>query len=207
MLPGSARGHLEVEMAVLMLLELPGATREQYDRANEILGIRSDDDAPDGLISHAAGLTDDGMVVVDIWESAESLERFFEERDVEAAMNEAGADLGEPRVLPVHNHSEGSGTEPGVLMIAEIDDFGTDTYDRMTTGMEGHQPGGTHPAVYHAAAVNESGGMVIVDIWESPEAFGKYAQEQIAPAGEAAGMAPFEPRFVPVHRRIKGQTA
>ena len=194
-------------MAVLMLLGLPGATPDQYDRANEILGIAGDDDAPEGLISHAAGLTDEGMVIVDVWDSAESLERFFEEREVQAAMNEAGAELGEPRVLPVHNHSAGSGSDPAVLMIAEVDDFGTDTYDRMTATMEGHGPGATHPAVYHAAAVSESGGMVIVDIWESPEAFGKYAQEQIAPAGEQAGMTPFEPQFVPVHRRIKGQSA
>ena len=90
-------------------------------------------------------------------------------------------------------------------MIAEVDDFGTDTYDQMTAGMEGH---GTdaHPAVYHAAAVGEDGGMVIVDIGKSPEAFGRFAEESIAPAGEEAGVAPFEPRFVPVHRRIKGQS-
>ena len=194
-------------MAVLMMLELPGATPEQYDRANEILGIAGDEDAPDGLISHAAGLTDEGMVIVDVWDSAESLERFFEGRGVADAMKQAGAELGEPRVLPVHSQFEGGGSEPAVLMIAEVDDFGTDTYDRMTATMEGHGPGATHPAVYHAAAVSESGGMVIVDIWESPEAFGKYAQEQIAPAGEEAGMEPFEPRFVPVHRRIKGQSA
>jgi heme-degrading monooxygenase HmoA len=193
-------------MAVLMMLELPGATPEQYDRANEILGIAGDEDAPDGLISHAAGLTDEGMVIVDVWDSPESLERFFEGRGVADAMKQAGAEPGEPRVLPVHNQFEGGGSEPAVLMIAEIDDFGTDTYDQMTAGMEGH---GTpaHPAVHHVAAVDESGGgMVIVDIWESPEAFGKFAEESIAPAGEEAGMAPFEPQFVPVHRRIKGQS-
>jgi len=193
-------------MAVLMMLELPGATPEQYDRANEILGIAGDDDAPEGLISHAAGLTDEGMVIVDVWDSAESLERFFEEREVQAAMNEAGAELGEPRVLPVHNEFEGGGSDAGVLMIAELDDFDTDTYDQMASGMEGHGSA-EHPAVYHAAAVTDGGGMVIVDIWESPDAFGKFAQEQIAPAGEEAGMAPLEPRFVPVHRRIKGHSA
>jgi heme-degrading monooxygenase HmoA len=193
-------------MAVLMMLELPGATPDQYDRANEILGIAGDADAPEGLISHAAGLTDEGMVIVDVWDSAESLERFFEEREVQAAMNEAGAELGEPRVLPVHNQFEGGGSEPAVLMIAELDDLDTGTYDQMASGMEGHGTA-AHPSVHHAAAVTDGGGMVIVDIWESPEAFGKFAQEQIAPAGEEAGMTPFEPRFVPVHRRIKGQSA
>ena len=192
-------------MAVLMVLDLPGATLEQYDRTNEILGIHGDADAPAGLISHAAGPTDDGIVVVDVWESGETLQSFFEGRGVARAMEEAGAPAAEPRVLPVHNHFEGGGSKAGVLMLAELDDFGPDTYDAMTATMTAHTPeGDTHPAVHHVAAVTESGGMLIVDIWESPEAFGAFAQEAIAPAGEQAGMAPFEPRFVPIHNRIKG---
>ena len=192
-------------MAVLMVLDIPGATLEQYDRTNEILGIHGDADAPAGLISHAAGPTDDGIVVVDVWESGETLQSFFEGRGVARAMEEAGAPAAEPRVLPVHNHFEGGGSKAGVLMLAELDDFGTDTYDAMTATMTAHTPeGDNHPAVHHAAAVTEGGGMLIVDIWESPEAFGAFAQEAIAPAGEQAGMAPFEPRFVPIHNRIKG---
>ena len=192
-------------MAVLMVLDLPGATLEQYDRTNEILGIHGDADAPAGLISHAAGPTDDGIVVVDVWESGEALQSFFEGRGVARAMEEAGAPAAEPRVLPVHNHFEGGGSKAGVLMLAELDDFGPDTYDAMTATMTAHTPEGDgHPAVHHAAAVTESGGMLIVDIWESPETFGAFAQEAIAPAGEQAGMGPFEPRFVPIHNRIKG---
>ena len=192
-------------MAVLMVLDIPGATLEQYDRTNEILGIHGDADAPAGLISHAAGPTDDGIVVVDVWESGEALQSFFEGRGVARAMEEAGAPAAEPRVLPVHNHFEGGGSKAGVLMLAELDDFGTDTYDAMATTMNAHIPeDDTHPAVHHAAAVTESGGMLIVDIWESPEAFGAFAQAALAPAGEAAGVDPFEPRFVPVYKRIKG---
>jgi len=192
-------------MAVLMVLDLPGATLEQYDRTNEILGIHGDEDAPDGLISHAAGPTDDGVLVVDVWESGEALQSFFDGRGVARAMQEAGAPPGEPRVLPLHNHFEGGGARAGVLMLAELDDFATDTYDAMAATLTAHTPeDDTHPAVHHAAAVTESGGMLIVDIWESPEAFGAFAQEALAPAGEAAGIDPFEPRFVPIHNRIKG---
>jgi hypothetical protein len=189
-------------MAVLMMLELPGATIGQYERTNEILGISGDEDAPEGLISHAVGPTDDGILIADVWDSPESLERFFESAG--PAMGEAGAPDGEPRILPVHRHFEGGGTEAGVLMIAEIDDFGPDVYDDMVTTMEEHADPASHPAVQHTAAVTESGGLVVVDIWESPDAFGEYARTSIAPAGEAAGLEPFEPRFVPVHNRIKG---
>jgi heme-degrading monooxygenase HmoA len=193
-------------MAVLMVLDIPGATLEQYDRTNEILGIHGDEDAPAGLISHAAGPTDDGVLVVDVWESGEALHDFFEGRGVARAMQEAGApEPGEPRVLHVHSQFEGGGTKAGVLMLAELDDFSTDTYDAMAATLNAHIPeDDTHPAVHHAAAVTESGGMLVVDIWESPEAFGAFAQAALAPAGEAAGVDPFEPRFVPVHKRIKG---
>jgi hypothetical protein len=191
-------------MAVLMMLELPGATLEQYERTNEILEIAGDEDAPDGLISHVAGPTDDGILIVDVWDSPESLERFFEERGVGRAMQEAGAPEGEPRVLPVHNHFEGSGTNAGVLVIAEIDGFGPDVYDEMISSMDEHAAPGNHPSVQHTAAVTESGGVIVVDLWESPEAFGEFAQKAVAPAGEAVGLAPFEPRFVPVHNRLRG---
>ena len=191
-------------MAVLMILELPGATAEQYERTNEILGITSDEDAPEGLISHVAGVTDEGLLIVDVWDSPESLARFFEGEGVAQAMQEAGAPAGEPRVLPVHNHFEGAGVEAGVLMIAEIDDFGPDTYDDMVATMDAHAAPENHPATQHTAAVSESGGIVVVDLWESPEAFGEFAETAIAPAGETVGMAPFEPRFVPVHHRMTG---
>ena len=67
-------------MAVLMMLEVPGGTVEQYERANEIMGIKGDADAPEGLISHVAARTDEGIVIADVWASEGDLERFFEER-------------------------------------------------------------------------------------------------------------------------------
>jgi len=190
-------------MAVLMILELPGATVEQYERTNEILGISDDDSAPEGLISHHMGLTDDGLFVADVWDSPESLERFME--SVGPAMQEAGAPEGPPpRVLPVHNHFEGAGSDAAVIMIAEVDDLGPEGYDQMLAAMESHASPETHPAVQHTAAVTESGGIVVVDVWGSPEEFGEFAQSEIAPAAEEAGMGELEPRFVPVHNRLKG---
>jgi hypothetical protein len=47
----------------------------------------------------------------------------------------------------------------------------------------------------------------VLDLWESPEAFGKFAEEQIGPAGAKVGMGPVEPRILPVHNRIRGKAA
>jgi hypothetical protein len=53
-------------MAVLMIMESPGATTDQYEKVNEIMGIRGDEDAPEGLVQHVAAKSDDGIVIVDV---------------------------------------------------------------------------------------------------------------------------------------------
>jgi hypothetical protein len=197
-------------MSVLMVLEAPGATREEYDRANEILGIRGDEDAPEGLVQHVAAFDDDGLVIADVWESEEAIDRFFEER-LGAALEQAGIlgkSSGPARRLPVHNALSGIGSDANVLMLVELDGFGPDGYDRMVASMDAHVGDGSqHPCTTHAAARTESGGMLVADLWESPEAFGKFGEEQIGPAGAAAGLGPIEPRFIPVHHRIRGKAA
>ena len=64
-------------MAIVMRMEAPGATVEQYEALNEVIGV-DDDNPPDGLVIHVAGVTDDGMVVIDVWESEEKLNAFFD---------------------------------------------------------------------------------------------------------------------------------
>ncbi len=82
-------------MSVLMMLEVPGGTIEQYERANEIMGIAGDGDAPDGLLYHVAGRSDDGIVIADIWRSEDDFERFFSER-ASAALAKAGMPEAQP---------------------------------------------------------------------------------------------------------------
>ncbi len=193
-------------MPVLMMFEAPGMTTEQYDKVNEIMGIHGDEDEPEGLIDHVAGMDGDTLVVVDVWESADILGRFAEER-LQPAMAEAGVTpSSEPRVLPVHNRLPGNGTDAGVLVLIEIDDLGTDAYDQMSSTMEAHQPGGEgHPGVMHTAAKSESGGVLVADVWESPEAFAKFGEEQVGPAGAEVGLGPIDPRMVPVYNRTQGR--
>ena len=197
-------------MSVLMVMEAPGATPEEYDRTNEIMGIHGDEDAPEGLIQHVAAFDDEGLLIADVWESEEAIGRFYAER-LGAALKEAGiADKasGEPRRLPVHNALTGKGAEAGVVMMIEIEDLGTDAYDEMVSKMDAHTADGSqHPCTTHTAALREGGGVVVLDLWESPEAFGKFAEEQIGPAGAAVGLGPIEPRILPVHNRIRGKAA
>jgi len=190
-------------MSILMLLDAPGASVEAYDRTNELLDVRGNPDAPQGLISHCCAVDDKGLVVADVWDSEAALNRFFEER-LGAALAQAGIETAPPRIMRVHNLiRQGAGTVPGVLMIWEADGFTPEAYDAITSNMAAHVGDGSgHPAVSHVAATTESG-MVFADIWDSPESMGRFLKTEVGPA--AGGRLPeVEPRFARVHNRMLG---
>ncbi|MER8184935.1 hypothetical protein [Kitasatospora sp. NPDC094015] len=94
-------------MAVIIVHETPGVTREQYERVTDVLSggkgmVRSRADWPvPGLISHAAGPTDDGWIVVDVWESEEAFRSFAEQ--LMPALAEAGMPDVPPKIYPAAN--------------------------------------------------------------------------------------------------------
>jgi len=123
-------------------------------------------------------------------------------------MQDAGVPPMEPRILPVHNSSPGRGQHAGVLLLLETPGFGAKEYDEVVERMEAHGGDGTnHPAVSHAAAVGDDG-LVVADVWESPEAFGRFAETELGPAAAEAGhdLSGVQPRVVPVHYRLTGKS-
>ncbi len=64
-------------MAVGVLMEFPGVTREQYDQLVQDLDLSG---PPEGELIHVCGPTSDGgWRTVDVWESQEAFERFANE--------------------------------------------------------------------------------------------------------------------------------
>ncbi len=92
-------------MPILMVHDAPGGTQEQYEqvaaRLAESGSFNSLSDWPaGGILAHAAGPTDEGWRVVDVWESEEAFQRFGEK--IGPVLQEVGFP-GEPRVFPLHN--------------------------------------------------------------------------------------------------------
>lgn len=189
------------------MFEIPEMTLEQYDRLFEEMGVRGAEDVPAGLLSHAAGDTGEGVLTAGVWAYMERLNIFWAEWLAPAIVKE-GLPQVVPRLLPVHNMIlRGAGREPGVIVLLEIDGLAPETYDELVAALDAHAGDGSgHPAVSHVAA-QTAGGMVIVDVWDSPESFRRFAEEQIAPAARSAGMPPLEPRFVPVHNHLVAPAA
>src|SRR5215212_10189412 len=89
----------EAPMAVCLIYDGPGVTQAQYEQVhNEVsAGNRP---AP-GLLYHAAGPTEDGWCVVEVWGSQEVLKDFFQQK-LQQALQRAGIG-GQPRIFEVAN--------------------------------------------------------------------------------------------------------
>ncbi len=88
-------------MATAMLMEWPNVTAEQYEQVMALLGL--DARPPAGGSFHVAGITRDGLRVLDIWDSQQAFETF--QRDRLAPAVEAVGIKSSPKVqfFPVHN--------------------------------------------------------------------------------------------------------
>ena len=53
-----------------------GVTLEQYDEVVEIMGLLPGGPAPSGVLFHCVTETDDGIRIIDVWESREALSAF-----------------------------------------------------------------------------------------------------------------------------------
>jgi hypothetical protein len=91
-------------MALMVIIHIKGGTLDQYDQATKELfnGTLQPSELPDGLLSHAAAQTDDGVKVVDIWNSKDTFDSFQEK--LTPALQHANAPQAEPKLYEVHNY-------------------------------------------------------------------------------------------------------
>jgi len=90
-------------MAVVMRMEWPAVTPEQYDKVREI--VDWEQAVADGAIFHIAFFDEGGFKVVDVWESPEAFQTFVDNRLMPGVEQAGGVD-GEPSVTitPIHRY-------------------------------------------------------------------------------------------------------
>ena len=88
----------------------PGGTKDQYEAG--IARVHpSDGSLPEGQTYHAAGATDDGWIVVALWDSRESYERFRDQTLMPGLQALGDAGLPAPpqsTEFEIHNEKQGS---------------------------------------------------------------------------------------------------
>jgi hypothetical protein len=87
-------------VATIMLMHWREATSDQYDQVRE--KAQWDRDIPNGAKLHVVGFSDDGMHILDVWESEQAFGTYFEQR-IGPAVQEVGIQ-GQPDVkfFPMH---------------------------------------------------------------------------------------------------------
>jgi hypothetical protein len=83
---------------ICRIYDVPGGTREQYDHVDERMGPAT----PEGAHVHVAGITDDGIKVIEVWDSEEHVNRYMEQDGLGQALEEAG--LPEPAITQFEIH-------------------------------------------------------------------------------------------------------
>jgi len=92
-------------MAVCLVIDVVGGSVEQYDAVKQKLE-ESGGMLGEGQTFHAAGPTDDGFAVIDVWNSRDDFDRFMQGRLGEA-IQAAGVPQPQIREIPVHNETRG----------------------------------------------------------------------------------------------------
>jgi len=90
-------------MAVAIEMNFRGATLDQYDQILELMGLTSGD-IPPGALFHWVAKVDDGLRVVDVWETREVFDRFAQEQIGPFSQQVGIAEQPEMTYREVHNY-------------------------------------------------------------------------------------------------------
>lgn len=93
-------------MAIAIIQDFPGGTTAHYDEISEKMGLAANE-LPDGAISHWVAATDDGMRVVDVWESQAAFDKFAADRLGPASAQVEGVPQPTITVYEVYNTRTG----------------------------------------------------------------------------------------------------
>jgi hypothetical protein len=90
---------------LLVIIDAKGFTPAMYEDVTSRMPAHQGDGSGHPAASHAAAISDDGMVFVDVWDSQESVGRFLETEVAEAAGGQMPPM--DTRFVPVHNRMVG----------------------------------------------------------------------------------------------------
>ena len=91
-------------MAYVIINDFEGGTREQYDATTAV--VHPPDGLPAGQTHHYAGPSENGWVVVAVWESREIWERFRDETLLPAVQGQASLLPGAPKTTEFEVEAE-----------------------------------------------------------------------------------------------------
>jgi hypothetical protein len=91
-------------MAVGVQVDYRGVSLEQYDEVVEIMGLLPGGPPPSGVLFHCVTKTDNGIRIIDVWQSREALHA-FQEDEIAPVFRKIGVSAApETKFFEVHNY-------------------------------------------------------------------------------------------------------
>lgn len=94
----------EESMTVAVQIDFKGATLEQYDQGLEGAGLLPGGPSPPGQLFHFVIKVDDGIRVIDVWESRDAYETFARSSIIPVAREVGMPDAPEVQLFDVHSY-------------------------------------------------------------------------------------------------------
>jgi hypothetical protein len=91
-------------MTVAVQLDLKDATLEQYDEGLEGAGLLPGGPSPPGQLFHFVVKVDDGIRIIDVWESRDAYERFATSSIIPVSREVGMPDMPEVQLFEVHSY-------------------------------------------------------------------------------------------------------
>jgi hypothetical protein len=90
-----------------------------------------------------------------------------------------------------------------ILTVFNLSTMNTQNYNQVITELEHAGAGKPKGRLYHIAARQEDGSLIVTDVWESAELLAEFGKTLI-PCLNKVGVTPVEPKVYPVHNIIQG---
>jgi hypothetical protein len=170
-------------MAMAFIMDFAGGGAAEYDAV--INDMHLDGRLPPGAVFHAAGATDTGWRVFDVWETAEAFQQFAESQigPLSAKQGMPAPEIRSFEVAQTRRGAPGSIEFMQIVTLPGLDADGFAAMDAMILGEAREAPDG---CVFH---VNGQLGdaWCVADCWSSKELRDEFMRTQVGPAMERAG--------------------
>jgi hypothetical protein len=190
-------------MAVAFIMDFAGGTIAQYDEVVEKMALN--DRLPEGALFHAAGATDSGVRVCDVWESADAFNAFAESR-IGPITAEVGLSPPEIRSFQANEVRRGGSGDVEFVQIVAVPGLDADGFAALNARV---LPDGDVPDACVLHVNGELGdGWCVLDYWSSKDARDEFMQSRVGPAVQAVGIEA-EPAIeeMPVHNSLTESAA
>jgi hypothetical protein len=175
---------------VAFILDFAGGTSAQYDAVIEEMQL--DRRTPEGALYHAAGPTDSGWRVVDVWESDEAFQRFSSEQIAPIAQAHG---LPAPQVQRREVSQVRIGPNPGApaqfLHVVQMPGLDADAFHAADAKV---LPEGVPAAMIFHVNGPADDGWYVIDTWTSRADRDAFVEQRVRPAFAQAPLTG-EPTF------------